>query len=157
MPAPPSTASPQNAAPWMRSGIWFLKPETLRAHSFEVWKNIFVLAHAFCVQALFTESYQIPINPVSSQLWRTAKTILWPFWEGHPTSNGNTVIAEKEKKKKKPASFLQPDSSPPGPGQIPTYFLPSAPIGLVLENGQGLQKAPLWTSPGQAQTGVWKD
>lgn len=114
MPAPPSTASPQNAAPWMRSGIWFLKPETLRAHSFEVWKNIFVLAHAFCVQALFTESYQIPINPVSSQLWRTAKTILWPFWEGHPTSNGNTVIAEKEKKKKKTCLL-------PSTGLFPTW------------------------------------
>lgn len=61
---------------------------------------------------------------------------------------------KRKKKKKKPASFLQPDSSPPGPGQIPTYFLPSAPIGLVLGNGQGLQKAPLWTSPSQAQTGV---
>lgn len=123
MPASPSTASPQNAAPWMRSGIWFLKPETLRAHSFEVWKNIFVLAHAFCVQALFTESYQIPINPVSSQLWRTAKTILWPFWEGHPTSNGNTVIAEKEKKKNLPPSFTRTLPHLDLGRSQPTFFL----------------------------------
>jgi hypothetical protein len=35
-----------------------------------------VLAYEFCVQALFIEIYQIPINPVSSQLWRSLITIL---------------------------------------------------------------------------------
>jgi hypothetical protein len=41
----------------------FLSTQSLR---FE--KNVFVLAYEFCVQALFIEIYQIPINPVSSQL-----------------------------------------------------------------------------------------
>lgn len=43
---------------------------------FEMWKTVFVLAYESFVKALFIEIYQIPINPVSSQLWRSLIMIL---------------------------------------------------------------------------------
>lgn len=83
--------------PWTLNYVQYSLPRATNSLSAvsEVWKNIFVLAHEFCIQVLFIEIYQIPINPGSSQLWRSLIRVLSPFWEGHPTPDGKITESKK--------------------------------------------------------------
>lgn len=111
-----------------------------------------MLAHEFCLQALFIEIYQIPINPVSSQLWRSLIRVLSPFWEGHPTPDGNTMITESKK--------LPPSFSSIHPQLDPGRHVVSSLLSFFCPNSDSYWRVSVYFrkslfGQGQDQIGCW--